>query len=50
MHVDTVLLKRLSVLGFIEHGTSRIDLGCVTASPTGKWTVQQARNLAFSLG
>jgi hypothetical protein len=36
--------------GFIEHGTSQIDLGWVTASPTGKWTVEQARDLAFSLG
>jgi putative transposase len=34
---------------FIEHGTRRLHLG-VTANPTGKWTVQQARNLAFSPG
>jgi putative transposase len=47
--VDTVRLKRLYVLVFIEHGTRRMHLGGVTANPTGEWTVQQARNLAFGL-
>jgi hypothetical protein len=47
--VDTVLLKRIYVPVF-EHGTRRIHLGGVTASPTGECTVQQARNLAFSPG
>jgi hypothetical protein len=32
-HVDTVLLKRLYVLVFIEHGTRRLHLGGVTANP-----------------
>lgn len=50
LHVDTVLLKRLYVLVFIEHGTRRMHLGGVTANPTGEWTVQRARNLAITLG
>ncbi len=48
--MDTVLLKRIYVLVFIEHGTRRMHIGAVTASPTGEWTVQQARNLALSIG
>jgi putative transposase len=50
LHVDTVLLKRVYVLVFIEHGTRRMHLSGVTAHPTGDWTVQQARNLALALG
>ena len=50
LHVDTVLLKRVYVLVFIEHGTRRMHLGGVTAQPTSDWTVQQARNLALTLG
>jgi transposase InsO family protein len=48
-HVDTVLLKRLYVLVFIEHGTRRMHLCGVSAHPSGEWTVQQARNLAPTL-
>ena len=50
LHADTVLLKRLHVLVFVEHSTHRMHLGGVTANPSGDWTVQQARNLALSLG
>jgi putative transposase len=47
--VETLLLKRLYVLMFIEHGTRRLHVAGVTARPTGAWAVQQARNLAMDL-
>ena len=50
LHAGTVLLKRLHVLVFIEHGSRRMHLGGVTAHPTGGRAVQQARNLALALG
>ena len=49
-HVDTVLLKRLYVLVFIEHHTRRLHIAGITAHPDGVWTVQQARNLAMAMG
>jgi transposase InsO family protein len=47
--VDTVLLKRLYVLFFIEPDTRRVYVTEVTVSPTGAWVVQKARNLNMAL-
>jgi putative transposase len=48
--VDTVWLKRLYVLFFIELETRWIHLAGVTANPDGRWATQQARNLLLVLG
>jgi putative transposase len=50
LHVDTVLLRRLYVLIFIEHGTRKLHIVGVTANPTGSWVAPQARNLTVDLG
>jgi hypothetical protein len=36
LHVDIVLLSRLHVLVFIEHGTRRMHIGGVTREPDGR--------------
>jgi putative transposase len=48
--VDTVWLKRLYVLFFIELDTRRVHLAGVTANPNGAWVTQQARNLLLVRG
>jgi putative transposase len=47
--VDTLWLGRLYVLFFIELGGRRVQLAGCTASPSGEWLAQQARNLSWSL-
>jgi putative transposase len=47
--VETVWLKRIYVLVFIELATRRVQLAGCTPNPDGAWVVQQARNFTFDL-
>jgi putative transposase len=47
--VETVSLRRLYVLFFIELGSRRVHLAGCTANPTGAWTTQRAREFSWTL-
>ncbi len=47
--VESVTLKTLYVLVWIELGTRRVHLGGATSNPDSAWVSQQARNLAMAL-
>ncbi len=47
--VETVLLRTLYVLFFIELGTRRVHVVGCTSNPDSAWVTQQARNLTWDL-
>jgi putative transposase len=47
--VETVWLKTIYVLFFIELGTRRVHFAGCTAHPTGEWVTQQARQLTWTV-
>src|SRR2546425_420206 len=49
LSVDTVLLKRLYVLLYMELATRRVIWFAVTDRPHAFWVIQQARNLCWEL-
>jgi putative transposase len=47
--VETLWLRRLHVLFFIDLGRRRVHLAGVTANPNSAWVEQQARNLIMTV-
>jgi putative transposase len=47
--VDTLWLRHLHVLFFIELATRRVHFGGVTENPNERWIAQRARNLVMEL-
>jgi hypothetical protein len=47
--VDTLWLKRLYVLFFIELGTREVHLAGITGNPVASWVTQQARQVMWDL-
>jgi putative transposase len=46
--VETISLRRIYVLFFIELESRRVHLAGCTSNPTGAWVTQQARDLSFT--
>jgi putative transposase len=46
--VETLTLRRIYVLFFIELDSRRVHLAGCTTNPSGAWVTQQARNLSFT--
>ena len=47
--LETLFLKTLYVLFFIEVGTRRVHVAGVSANPDSAWVTQQARNVSYDL-
>jgi putative transposase len=48
--VDTIWLKRLYVLFFIDLASRRVHFAGCTARPNDEWVTQRARQIAWTLG
>jgi putative transposase len=46
--VETMWLRRMYVLVFIELGSRRVHLAGITTSPNRAWVTQQARDLTMT--
>jgi len=47
--VDTVAMRRIYVLFFIELSSRRVHLAEITENPDGAWVAQQARNFVWGV-